>query len=532
MIRLFLELPYVSLFIIIAIGIAVGRISIKGISLGMSAIILVALVFGHFGFSVPKIFQEVGLMLFIYSIGIQAGPGFLNSFKSQGKQLVIIALVALVSAAGTVVGLSYIAGVEFDMAAGLFTGAITSAPGLAVAIESSKTAAASIGYGISYPLGILGVILFAKFSPNIFKINLKKEEDDYKESIHKGFPEVFGRYFRVENKNIFNKTIGQLKIRTMTGANVSRILSKDVASIPSSDTVLLKGDVIKAVGSDEVLEKVKLLIGPETEEEINLSSKYVVRKILVSNKEVMNKSLGELAIFEKYHTTAARIRRAGIDLTPNKHTRIKLGDKITVASTTDQIDDVCRLFGDNSKSLREFDVLPIAITILIGVVIGRLSFPLGGMNMSLGITGGVLVASIFLSNVGKTGKIVWNISGTVNQFLRNLGLMFFLAAVGTKAGSTFVDTFQNYGISLILIGAATTFIPMVLCVLIARYVLKMNFLTVMGGLTGSMTSTPALSAIESMSETDAAQSAYAAVYPVALVIMIALSQLIVSLAFI
>jgi len=513
---------------IIAIGISVGRISVKGVSLGMSAIILVALVFGHFGYSVPKIFQEVGLMLFIYSIGIQAGPGFVNSFKTKGVHLSLIAVISLASAAAVVTILSYYAGIEFDMIAGLFAGSITSAPGLAVAIEASHSPAVSIGYGVAYPVGILGVILFSKFSASIFKIKLKKEEEAYLESQQKGYPAIYGRFFKVANANIFNRSVGELKIRTMTGANISRISSGGHAEIPTSDTILREGDVIKAVGTEAELAKITLLIGPASSEEFELSSKNVVRRILVSNKAVYNKSLAELGLLEKYNTTAARVRRSGIDLTPNKHTRIKLGDKITVVSPVDQFEEVCKLLGNSSKTLREFDVLPIAITILIGVVIGRLSLPLGSMNVSLGLTGGVLVASLFLSNVGKTGPIVWNISGTVNQFLRNLGLMFFLAAVGTKAGSTFVDTFNNHGVLLILIGAAGTFLPMVLCVVIARYVMKMNFLTVMGGLTGSMTSTPALSAIESMSKTDAAQSAYATVYPVALVIMIVLSQLIVS----
>lgn len=517
---------------IIAIGISIGRISVKGVSLGMSAIILVALVFGHYGYSVPEIFQEVGLMLFIYSIGIQAGPGFINSFKTRGIQLSLIASISLVSAAAIVVGLGQIIGIGYDMSAGIFTGAITSAPGLAVAIEASHSPEVSIGYGVAYPVGILGVIIFSKFSANIFRINLKKEENQYIQSQQKGYPEILGRFFKVANANIFNKTVGELKIRTMTGANVSRILSNNDASIPTSDTVLREGDTIKAVGTNAELEKIILLIGPETNEEFELSSQFVVRRILVSNKEVYNKSLAELGILEKFNTTAARVRRSGIDLVPNKHTRIKLGDKITVVSPADQIQEVCKLFGDSSKSLREFDVLPIAITILIGVIIGKITLPLGSLNISLGLTGGVLAASLLLSNIGKTGPLLWNISGTVNQFLRNLGLMFFLAAVGTKAGSTFISTFNEHGFSLILIGAAATFIPMVLCVVISRYILKMNFLVVMGGLTGSMTSTPALSAVESLSKTDAAQSTYATVYPVALVIMIVLSQAIASLGMI
>jgi len=218
-------------------------------------------------------------------------------------------------------------------------------------------------------------------------------------------------------------------------------------------------------------------------------------------------------------------------LTPDKRTKIKLGDVITISAPKEQFEHIAELFGDSHKKLEEFNVLPIALTILIGVLIGKISFPIYGLEISLGLTGGVLMASLFFSYLGRTGPIIWNISGNTNQLIRKLGLMFFLASVGTKAGSTFIETFSTYGWTLILVGLTITTTPMIVCIVMGRWIYKMNALTLLGGLTGSMTSTPALSAIESLSETDAAQAAYATAYPIALVWMIILSQVIVNFVF-
>ncbi len=523
--------PLVTLFLILALGVFIGQISVRGITLDISAIILVAIIFGHFGFSVPSILQELGLVLFIYSIGVQAGPGFISSLKSKGQKLALMATVSLIVTAVAAAGVAYLMGMNSAMAAGIFTGALSSAPGLAAANEASGSSLVSIGYSITYPAGILGVILLTKFTPNIMRVNIKEEEKRYKAEQSSDFPEIFGRFFVVENRNIIGQTIGSLGIRSMTGANISRIMTKGVASTPASGTVLHEGDRIKAVGTAEALRKMSLLIGRETDEEIPLTSNYDVRKVLVSNKNVVNRQFADLGFFEQYGATAARIRRSGIDLTPDRHTKIKMGDVITISAPKEQFEHIALLFGDSRKKLDEFNVLPIALTILVGVLIGKFSFPFSGVRFGLGLTGGVLISSLFFSYLGRTGPVVWNISGNTNQFIRKLGLMLFLASVGTKAGSTFAATFSTYGWTLILIGLGITIVPMVICVVMGRWLFGMNALTLLGGLTGSMTSTSALSAIESLSETDAAQAAYATAYPIALVWMIILSQLIVGLPF-
>jgi putative transport protein len=283
---------------------------------------------------------------------------------------------------------------------------------------------------------------------------------------------------------------------------------------------LNEGDAIKAVGTLSGLEKVRLLIGRETDVKIPLSTKYTVRSILVTNEKVVNKSLAELGLFEQYDATATSIRRSGIDIIPNAGSRLRFGDKVTIACNEQHLSQVVELFGDSKKKLTDLDFLPVSVGIIIGVLIGSINIPLFGINMKLGLTGGVLIAAILLSRIGKTGNIIWNVSGTSNQLLRKLGLIFFLTSVGTSAGEHLVETLTGSGMLYFAAGAVITVIPMLLAIITGRYLFKINFLVLIGTLTGAMTSTPALSAIEPMTDCNAPKISYATVYPFALVLII------------
>jgi putative transport protein len=525
----YISLPYVAFFIIVVLGLGLGNIRVRGISLDVSAIIFVALLFGHLGLKMPDVLQKIGLILFIYSVGIQAGPGFFSAFKTQGVKMILIAVIVVLSGALTALVLGIILDIDFKLSVGLFAGALTSTPGLAAAIESTGSTLASIGYGIAYPFGVLGVIFFVRIAPGIFGINIKNEEEKYDREIHNIYPEIERKYFVVENRNIFGKTIGDLQIRTMTGTNISRVLHHHIASTPSSDTVLHEGDIVRGIGPKEDLKKLALLIGRETDKEISLDKKFIIRSFLVSNKNVVNKSLGELGVFERYKATATAIRRSGIDIIPGPHTKVRFGDRITMALTENTAKDVGKLLGDSRKKLNELDFLPIAIGIIIGIIIGNFTLPVFGMNFKLGLTGGVLLSALILSKTGKTGSIIWNVSGSTNQFLRRIGIIFFLVVVGTNAGGNLVGTIHEYGIKLFWIGAIITIMPMILCVLAGYFVFRLNFLTILGALSGSMTSTPALSAVEPLTESNAPQVAYATVYPFALVVLIICARIIGSL---
>ena len=516
---------YFVLFLIILVGFIIGRIKIKGISLDVSAVIFVALVFGHYGVQVPKDFQYLGLVLFIFTIGIQAGPSFFESFKKQGRELTLLATLLIVSSGVLTYIIFEFFGVDKNLSIGLLTGALTSTPGLASAIDITGSPLASIGYGIGYPFGVIGVILFVSFLPKIFRVKIENEEQKYKDEISTDYPEIIRKNFIVENENVIGKYLEDLNVRFMTKAVISRIKQKGIVKTPEPHITLEKGDIIRAVGTDEALERVNLLIGPETKEEILLSNKYDVRSILVTNKEVVKKPLGELNALSAYNATVTRIRRSGINISPSPSLKLQFGDKLIVTCSKENLTQVSRIFGDDDSKLSNTDFFPIALGIILGILVGKLSLNMGSFSFSLGLTGGILLVALILGRTGKTGPVMWTMTGAANQLLRQFGLLFFLAAVGTSAGSSLVETFENYGFELFMYGIVLTLFPMIIATIAARYFFKINLLTLLGTLTGSMTSTPGLAAVDNMTNTDAPAIAYATVYPVAMVLLIIVVQI-------
>ncbi|MDG5799356.1 TrkA C-terminal domain-containing protein [Marinilabiliaceae bacterium ANBcel2] len=522
----FISQPYFILFFIISVGYIIGKIKIADVSLDISAIIFVALFFGHHGMVIPSIIGELGLILFIYTIGMQAGPGFFDSFKKQGRALVGITLVIIASASLIAFIAHYFSGIEMPVAIGLLTGALTSTPGLAAGIDATSSPLTSIGYGIAYPFGVIGVILFVRLYPKIRKIDIKSAEKEYEIENSSDFPPIKSKIFKVENEAVFNKSISDLRVRSMTDAVISRVQHEKTSVIPTPETVLHKDDLIKAVGTEEALDKIGFLIGSESKEEIPLHKSYEVQSLLVTNKEVVNQTLGTFNLWNNYQATVTRVRRSGIDIAPSPSLKLQMGDKIMVASSKENMKQVIKIFGNNDKKLSDTDFLPISLGIVIGVLLGNLSLSFGEeFKFSPGLTGGVLVVGMVLSRIGRTGNIVWSMSGAATQLLRQIGLMFFLAEVGTSAGANIVDTFNAYGYHLFIIGASITLIPMILSIIISRFIKGVNILSMLGTMTGAMTSTPGLAAVTPLTDTNAPSVAYATVYPVAMVILIVCVQL-------
>ncbi|AJR03924.1 aspartate:alanine exchanger family transporter [Siansivirga zeaxanthinifaciens] len=522
----FVNTTYLALFLIICFGFILGNIKIKGISLDISAIIFVALLFGHLGVALPDILQKIGLILFIYTIGLQAGPGFFDSFKEHGKNLVIISVIIVLSAALISLLSILFLDIEKPIAIGLMAGALTSTPGLATAIDVTHSPLASIGYGIAYPFGVIGVILFVKLYPKIFKIEISNEEDAYNLKNSSHYEMITSSHFVVENESAINKTIEELRVRSMTKGVISRVMHKGKAFTPEKNTVLHKGDFIKVVGSKEALKRVKLLIGPKADIEISLGDQYIVQSYLLTKTELVNKHLGELNLLNNYNATVTRIRRSGIDLAPSPNLKLQMGDKLMIACSKDNVLQISNLIGDNKSKLSDTNFFPLALGIVLGILVGGVSFSFGNsLTFNLGLTGGVLIVAMILGRVGKTGNILWVMSGNANQLLRQFGLMLFLATVGTKAGATLVETYLQYGIKLFLVGGLITLVPMLFATIIARIFFKINSLTLLGTLTGAMTSTPGLAAVDSMTKTNAPSVAYATVYPIAMVLLIICAQI-------
>lgn len=507
-------------FLIIALGFLLGRINIKGFSLGVSAVMFVALIFGHYGLKVPHTIQTIGLVLFLYTIGIQAGPGFFASFRKDGRRLALLATGVMLS--GGIITWLLITFLDIDpnIAIGLFSGAMTSTPGLAAAIDITGSPLASIGYTIAYPFGVIGVIVFVRLLPKILRKDIKTAENEFEQAEARAHPEIIQKHFIVENENVANRQIKDLNIREMTGAMISRIKQKGIPSTVKANTEVHPGDIIRAVGTAEALEKIEKLIGPETKEDITLQKNHAVRSLLVTNKEIVNKTIPELNMLTAYNAVITRIRRAGIDIVPDDKVKLQMGDKIIVSARSVDMPHIIKIFGDSNKDLSDTDFLPIAIGVVLGYFIGHISVSLGNYAFSLGLTGGVLLTGLLLGRTGKTGPFVWTLSGAATQLLRQLGLIFFLVAVGANAGNHIVSSFQEYGAELFGYGVIISLLPLILIVLVDKLWLKMNILSFLGALSGAMTSTPALAAVDPMTKTNAPHVAYATIYPIAMVLLI------------
>ncbi|MEG1748268.1 MAG: TrkA C-terminal domain-containing protein [Tannerellaceae bacterium] len=527
-----LQSSYFSLFLIVSLGFMLGRIRIKGLSLDVSAVIFIALLFGHFGVIIPKELGNFGLVLFIFTIGIQAGPGFFDSFRSKGKMLIVLTLLIVGSACITGIIFKYALGIDTPSIVGLIAGALTSTPGLAVAIDSTQSSAASIAYGIAYPFGVIGVILFVKLLPKILRLDINAEAKKLEDERRGKFPTLHTATYRVTNINIYGKSLKQLQVRSMTGAVVSRIKHNEVTAMPTALTILQEGDLLKAVGNDKSLEQLTLLMGERIEGDLPLGSTQELQSLLLTNKSVINKSLGHLNLQGTFGCTITRVRRSGIDLSPEPDLLLKFGDKLMVAGEKEGVKELGQFFGNDEKRLSDTDFFPIATGIVLGVLFGKLNISFSdSFSFSPGLTGGILIVALVLSAIGKTGPIIWSMSGSANQLLRQLGLLLFLAEVGTSAGGNLVSTFQESGWTLFGVGMAITMVPMIVALLVGYFFFKVNILDLIGTIAGGMTSTPGLAAADSMTDSSAPSIAYATVYPIAMVFLILFIQLIANLIY-
>ncbi len=520
---------YIALFIIIAFGMIIGRIKIFGFSFDISAVIFVALLLGHFGMIVPEDFMKFGLLLFIFTIGIQAGPGFFEAFRKYGRSLILTTLLSLISAAGVFIALSKFFGLKPDIAIGVFNGALTSTPGLAAAIESTGSPQAAVGYGIAYSFGVIGVIISINIIPALFKVNLKNEEENYKKSLREDNPELQGVNLSVENPNMNNKSIAESRISEMANVVLSKIMHKGKVRPASGKEKLYNGDVIRVIGSKEAIEQAKILVGNEYPDEMPRSKEIVTEWVLVTNKDIVNKKYSEINLNRNYNTTVLKIKRSGIEIIPNASSIFRFGDRLQITGGKNGVMAAKKILGNDTKKLSHTDFLPIALGILIGIVLGKINIPIGSFSINLGMTGGTLAAGILLSRLGKTGPVIWSMSGSANQLLRELGLLLFMASVGTQAGAHFVEAIRSNGIELIISSIIIAIVPVIIGAAVGKYIFKMNFLSLLGVITGAMTSTPGLAVVNSKSECNAAPIAYATVYPVALVFVIIASQILPKL---
>lgn len=521
----------VSLFlVIVVIGHLIGKVKIKSFSLGSSSVLFAAIAFGHFGYVLPAHFRMLGLVLFIYAIGLQAGPGFVSSLKQNGLTLSMGALSIVAGALCMSLVCSWIFDFDHGITTGLFAGAMTSTPGLAVAAETITDGSATAAYGVTYIFGVIVIILFIKLLPRLTRIDIPAEELALENALAAQHPPINFRHLEITNANLFGMQVQDIFLEQMSGVTITRLLRKngDGPILVNGDTVLKAGDRIRLVGHDTDLEKAQLYLGRESGQEIKFESLLISKRIIVTNTKIVGKTLGSLSFRAVYDVQVARITRNGFDIPAKAGLRLNMGDLFHVVGRKESVKNVQKQLGNDIETLYTANMISILTGILIGVLFGMIPIPLpGGGGFNLGITGGVLTAGLVFGHVKKTGPMVWHVPTTTNAFIRELGLLLFLAVVGTSAGATIVATISNHGMPLVISGLVVTLLPMVGAYTLCRRTLKIEFLRTIGVLTGGMTSTPGLAAGTSISKTQYAATAYATVYPMALIGMILATRVLI-----
>ena len=525
---------------VIASGCFLGKIKIAGVSLGVTFVLFMGILMGHFGYTVNpevlKFIREFGLILFIFSIGLQVGPSFFSSFKKGGIVLNGLAVLMILLNVGIVLAIFYIDG-HTDIAAlvGVMSGAVTNTPGLAAAQQTADTAEAintmSMGYAAAYPLGVVGIITSMFVIKGIFKIKvadeMKKIDDEAESNPHQ--PHVIT--FEVTNPRLEGKNLRDLHEVIGRDFVVSRIMAPDgQVSIPTSSTVLTLGEKLYVVMSPDDEEVFRTVIGPEIELEWEeVPSTVVSRRIVITKSEINGVALGSLRLRAAYNLNATRVNRAGVDLLASPSLRLQMGDRITVVGGINDINRVAARLGNSLKRLNQPNIITIFVGIMLGIILGSVNL---GFGMKLGLAGGPLIVAILLSRFGYKLKLVTYTSTSASLLMRELGICLFLASVGISSGDGFAETvFNLQGMWWVIWGFIITFVPLLIVGCIARGVYKINYLTITGLFSGSYRYPPALAYAGNSSGSDAPAVAYSTVYPLTMFLRVVAAQVLILCLF-
>lgn len=523
------------LFAILAIGAGIGRLKFKGISLGPAGVLFTAMVFGHFGQTVPREVMDLGLLLFVYSVGLQAGPRFFRTFRSHGIQYVIIALAVALTGGIATVGAALILDLPYQLASGLYTGALTCTPALAAALDAIERIAPgssgniSVGYGIAYPFSMVGVVLLIQFLPHILRRTIKSEEDRWLEEKRIETPALEARQYLVTNPNLHGKKVREINPHRMFQANISRVKRGDQVFAAAQDITIEQGDVVMVVGSPEELDKIQLLLGEETHVRMDMNTSVLSTDVEMTDPALAGKPLADMRLFERYNVVITRIRRQGQELAPRGSITLEMGDNIRVVGDRNAVDEFARIVHRNKERGDETNMVPYLVGLMLGVLLGSIPIELQeGLPIKLGIAGGAFLVSLLVGHFGGIGPLKLYVPPAARNITRELGLMLFLAGAGVTAGQQFVRIIVERGPSLLIAGAFITIASILAGVLVMNRIYKMNMLSIMGALTATMTNPPGLSAANSRTSTDLPTLSYASVYPVALIFKIILAQVLVE----
>ena len=521
---------------VIALGIYLGKIKFFGVSLGVTFVLFVGIVLGSFGYTVDanilKFVREFGLILFIFAIGLQVGPGFFSSFKKGGMRLNGLAVLIIALNVGIVLTLFY-TGMVSDKSAlvGIMSGAVTNTPGLAAAqqaiTQAGDAGGANImaqGYAAAYPLGVVGIIASMLLVKALFKVRVEDEVSEIENEARNSQLKPFILTLRLTNHLIDGKTLVQLHDVITCNFVISRLMTTSgEIIIPKSSTVIHDGDTLLVICSAQDADRFRSVIGPEVEMDWDSTPTPVYsRRILVTKSEFNGVALGSLRLHNGYRLNCTRVNRAGVDLLAAANLRLQMGDRITVVGDLDDIERLASRLGNSMKRLNQPNLITIFVGIILGIVLGSVELPFG---MKLGLAGGPLVVAILLSRFGYKFKLVTYTSSSASLLLRELGICLFLAAVGIAAGDGFVETvFTHTGMLWVIWGFIITIVPLLIVGCIARGKYRINYLSILGLVSGGCTDPPALAYASNSTGNDQPAVAYSTVYPLTMFLRVVAAQ--------
>ncbi|MEG5991316.1 putative transporter [Enterobacter hormaechei] len=538
------------LALVAVVGLWLGNIKIRGVGFGIGGVLFGGIFVGHFADQLGWVLsadmlhfiQEFGLILFVYTIGIQVGPGFFASLRVSGLRLNLFAFGIVVMGGLVTAILHKLFAIPLPVVLGIFSGAVTNTPALGagqqilrdLGIPADVVDQMGMSYAMAYPFGICGILLSMWLVRVLFRVNVEQEAKEHESTLTNGHALIKTINIRVENPNLNNMAIQDVPILNSATIICSRLKRDDTLMVPSPDTLIQHGDLLHLVGQPADLNNARLVIGQEVDTSLSTRGTDMrVERVVVTNEKVLGKKIRDLQVKERYDVVISRLNRAGVELVASQDASLQFGDILNLVGRPSSIDAVADMVGNAQQKLQQVQMLPVFIGVGLGVMLGSIPLYVPGfpVALKLGLAGGPLIMALILGCIGSIGKLYWFMPPSANLALRELGIVLFLAVVGLKSGGDFVDTLVNgEGMSWVGYGIFITAIPLITVGLLARMFAKMNYLTLCGMLAGSMTDPPALTFANNLHATSgAAALSYATVYPLVMFLRIITPQLLAVL---
>lgn len=529
--NLLTEQPLIALFAVIATGLLLGNVKVKGINLGSSGVLFTALLAGHLGYSIPAGVGTLGLVLFVYCVGIGAGDRFFASLAREGATLAKLAILIVVLGGAVTWGFAKLLELPPGLATGIFAGALTSTPALAAATEgliaSGGSETVSIGYGIAYPFGVIGVVMFVQVLPRILRIDFNSITDQAADECGNRVENVL---VEVTNPNLYGHKISESGVTHFNAIQICRILKNDRLVPLEYDDVFAEEQILLLVGRRCEMKIAVDFIGKKSDRDLVRDIENERQDLMVTSSAFMGQTLGDVAPLRNYGVVVTRVNRLGLTFVPNASTILERHDKLTCVGRVDALKKFSDAVGHRSSAIDATDLLSLSAGLTLGIIVGLMPIGLPGATpVTLGLAGGPLLVALVLGHFGKIGRIEGFIPRPTRLLLQELGLVFFLANAGMKGGAMLVPTLQEHGIMLFLMGMAVSSLPLIVAWPIATKFFKMNPLQALGGICGGMTSTPALGAITAKTDSTVPVVSYVSAYPIALIFMIIISKILIKL---